>query len=368
MSVSSVRLGDVLSFLPKSSLKAANGSLTGQFPFFTSSADQSKWTNDPTFDTEALVFATGGAAAVHYVKGPFAASGDCLVVEPRPETSVHLRYWYHYLQWNLRALEAGFHGAGLRHVSKRFIEDLALPQVPLEVQRRTTAVLDRTLSLRARRQASIDLLGSLTQGFLLSLIGRDYDGRVASLAEITTRVTDGTHQTPKFRDAGVPFIFVKNVRNGSIDFRTDKFISRDEHAALYRRCPVEPGDVLYTTVGATYGHAAAVGSFTDFAFQRHIAHIKPDPSKVLPDYLAPVMQLPLVKVQADRWARGAAQPTINLKELREFQIPLPSLAVQREFAERAARIDHLRTHKRKSIDLLSELRQALAATAFATER
>jgi hypothetical protein len=34
------------------------------------------------------------------------------------------------------------------------------------------------------------------------------------------------------------------------------------------------------------------------------------------------MQLPIVKTQADRWARGAAQPTINLNELNDFVIAL----------------------------------------------
>ena len=190
--------------------------------------------------------------------------------------------------------------------------------------------------------------------------------RVA-LSEVTTRITDGTHLTPKFIDSGVPFIFVKNVRNGAIDFQTDKYISDDEHVALYKRCPVEEGDVLYTTVGATYGQAASVGAFTKFAFQRHLAHLKPDSTKIVPSFLGTMMQLPLVKQQADRWARGVAQPTINLKELREFVVPLPPIELQREFARRVTAVEKLKTAHRASLAELDALFASLQHRAFRGE-
>lgn len=164
----------------------------------------------------------------------------------------------------------------------------------------------------------------------------------------------------------VPFVFVKNVRNGCIDFHTDKFITEEDHASLYKRCPVETGDLLYTTVGATYGHAASVGEFTRFAFQRHLAHIKPDPKKIDPSFLGTVMQLALVKRQADRWARGVAQPTINLKELRRFVVPLPPLSLQREFG-RVAGVEKLKAIQRASLAEFDALFASLQYRAFRGE-
>jgi type I restriction enzyme S subunit len=160
---------------------------------------------------------------------------------------------------------------------------------------------------------------------------------------------------------------VKNIKNGDIDFQTDKFISQEEHQRLYKRCPVEEGDILYTTVGATYGQAASVGSFTKFAFQRHIAHLKPDKNKILTQFLGTIMQLPCVKSQADRWARGAAQPTINLKELREFVIPLPPLPLQQEFAHRIEAVEKLKAAHRASLSELDALFASLQHRAFRGE-
>jgi type I restriction enzyme S subunit len=248
---------------------------------------------------------------------------------------------------------------------------LQLPLPSMSEQRRIAELLDRAEALRTKRRDALVQLDTVTQSIFHDLFAnpkRSPNGvQSARLSNVTTRITDGTHLTPRFVKQGVPFIFVKNVRNGAIDFQTDKFISEDEHQALYKRCPVEQGDVLYTTVGATYGQAASVGPFTKFAFQRHIAHLKPDPAKILPQFLGTVMQFPVVKEQADRWARGAAQPTINLKELRDFEIPLPPLTLQREFANRVALVEGLRTSYHSSLAMLDALFSVLQHRAFRGE-
>src|ERR1700722_1370060 len=98
---------------------------------------------------------------------------------------------------------------------------------------------------------------------------------LVSLADACSKISDGTHQVPNWATSGVPFLFVSNVRNGSISFDTNKFVSMDEYQKLTKHNPIEAGDVLYTAVGS-YGHSAVVPHGKTFVFQRHIAHIKPN--------------------------------------------------------------------------------------------
>src|SRR5260221_7075517 len=72
------------------------------------------------------------------------------------------------------------------------------------------------------------------------------------LEDVCTLITDGTHQPPPFVDTGIPFLFVSNIVNGKIDLNTSKHISEQTYRVLNKRCPVERGDVLYSTVGS-YG-------------------------------------------------------------------------------------------------------------------
>ena len=45
------------------------------------------------------------------------------------------------------------------------------------------------------------------------------------LDNICTLITDGTHHTPTYLPEGVPFLSVKNLTNGKIDFSNTRFIS-----------------------------------------------------------------------------------------------------------------------------------------------
>ncbi|WP_439626530.1 restriction endonuclease subunit S [Gemmata sp.] len=267
-------------------------------------------------------------------------------------------------------MAAGSSGS-MPKVSGTKLRTMQIPLPPLPEQRRIADVLDRAESLRAKRRDALAKLDTLTQAIFTDMFETTSairsESQLVRLADVSTRITDGTHLTPQFLESGVPFLFVTNVRNGRISFETDIFISDADYQRLYQRCPVEEGDILYTTVGATYGHAAGVGGFTKFAFQRHIAHVKPDRTRIHPQFLAALMQLPLVKRQADRWARGAAQPTVNLKELREFLIPCPPLLRQQEFARRVTAVEQLRSAHRASLVQLDALFASLQHRAFRGE-
>lgn len=141
---------------------------------------------------------------------------------------------------------------------------------------------------------------------------------------------------------------MSNITSGYINFNTSKLVSDATHRELTRRCPIEIGDVLYSTVGS-YGIPAVVEVDTKFSFQRHIAHIKPD-CKILDSYFLWIaLRSAGVRNQADRAARGAAQKTLNLSEISKFVIPVPAMSDQRIFvselmaieAQRALYQDHL---------------------------
>jgi type I restriction enzyme, S subunit len=188
--------------------------------------------------------------------------------------------------------------------------------------------------------------------------------RRCTLGEVAVRVTDGTHQSPEWCESGIPFLFVSNIRDRQIDFRTTRFVSEDEHRRLTARCPIDVGDVLYTTVGS-YGNPARVREGTGrFAFQRHIAHIKPNRDLIDPQFLELMLDSRIVRTQADRLARGVAQKTLNLRELKSFAIVLPPLAEQKRIAGILDAADALRAKRRESLAQLDLLLQSTFLDMF----
>ncbi len=180
---------------------------------------------------------------------------------------------------------------------------------------------------------------------------------MVTLDEVCSRITDGTHQSPTWVESGVPFIFVSNIKSRSISLDTSKFISSEEYEKLTQRTPIEIGDVLYTVVGS-YGKPAMVRNSQPFAFQRHVAHLKPNRDLLDPEYLELILEAPEVKRQADERVTGVAQKTLILRELRSLQIPLPPLAEQKRIAGILDAADALRAKRRESLAQLDALLQS----------
>ncbi len=146
------------------------------------------------------------------------------------------------------------------------------------------------------------------------------------------RVTDGTHQPPTFTQQGIPFFLVKTISSGFVDWTTTNFVSRATFDQLTRRVKPKRGDVLYTAVGATYGVALLVDFDEHFVFQRHIAHIIPKSKMLVGRYIEEFLNSSEGRRQSDRTAIGSAQPTVTLKSLSNFKLPLPSLEEQKAFS------------------------------------
>jgi type I restriction enzyme, S subunit len=173
-------------------------------------------------------------------------------------------------------------------------------------------------------------------------VERDSDGpwvlpegwATAILEELVERLTDGTHQPPKFTTSGVPFVVIGNIAGDRIDWSSiKKWVSFSTFLDESKRLRPQVGDVLYTAVGS-YGHAVRVLDDREFMFQRHIAFLRPDKALIDAAYLSYALNAPALKRQADRVARGVAQKTVTLGSLREFVVPLAPLAEQKRIVGR----------------------------------
>jgi type I restriction enzyme S subunit len=312
----------------------------------------------------------GVARVTKSLNGSTASTGFC-VLRPK-ESELDGSYLFHWVKSPVFVADMVKKATGASYpaVSDRIIFESPIPLPPLPRQRRIAEVLDKAEALRAKRRAALAQLDALTQSLFLDTFGDPITNpkhvKTSKLGSLCIRVTDGTHQTPKWSAEGHPFLFVSNIVSGEITFDTEKFISDETHSELTRRCPIELGDVLYSTVGS-YGVPAIVRCNRKFAFQRHIAHLKPDRALLDSEFLAAMLASPPLKRQADRSAKGVAQKTVNLSEIREFIVFHPPLQVQREFARRVAAVEKLKTAQRAALAELDALFASLQHRAFRGE-
>jgi type I restriction enzyme, S subunit len=142
-------------------------------------------------------------------------------------------------------------------------------------------------------------------------------------------VTDGSHFSPTTTASGYPYITVRDIKDGQIDFENCAFVSEDSFQALRRNgCSPSVGDILFSKDG-TVGKVALVRSPRAFVVLSSLAILRPNTSLVDAAYLAYVLKSPAFLDAAIGQKTGVAIRRIILKNLKQISVPLPSLSEQR---------------------------------------
>ena len=151
------------------------------------------------------------------------------------------------------------------------------------------------------------------------------------LEEVLLSLTDGTHSTPHYTESGIPFLSVKNISSGKIDFHNTKFISVEEHEELKKRCYPQKGDILLSKVGTT-GIPVAIGCDTEFSIFVSIALLKCT-SDIDTYFLVKLLESPIVQEQCKLNTRGVGNKNWVLRDIANTIIPIPPLSEQRRIVE-----------------------------------
>ncbi|MYC72851.1 MAG: restriction endonuclease subunit S [Gemmatimonadetes bacterium] len=187
---------------------------------------------------------------------------------------------------------------------------------------------------------------------------------VIPMGRVILRAVDGPHLSPDYLDKGIPFLSARNIKVDRWSLEDVKFISQTDYDTFCQRVKPEMGDVLYTK-GGTTGVARAVD--LDFPFQVwvHVAVLKLRKDRVLPHYLATVLNTPRCYEQSQLFTRGATNQDLGLGRMKGIVLPLPSLAEQSKIIERVMTVQaqiSRGTHAAfRQIELLQEYRTRLIA-------
>lgn len=250
---------------------------------------------------------------------------------------------------------------GIRNLQVKSYLDEEIPLPPLEEQHRIADLLDKVSDLIAKRRAQLDKLDLLVKAKFVEMFQEE--NRRKTISDICSIITDGTHQPPKFVPEGIPFLFVSNVISNEITYETEKYISQETYDELIKRTPIEPGDILLSTVGS-YGHPAIVKDNKKFLFQRHIAYLKPNHDMVCSQYLHSALLSYDVQRQIEEKVKGVAQKTLNLSEVRKISLPVPTMDVQLDFCKYVEKVNEEKANMKLSFENLETLKKALMQQYF----
>ncbi|MGH1379268.1 MAG: restriction endonuclease subunit S [Alphaproteobacteria bacterium] len=193
------------------------------------------------------------------------------------------------------------------------------------------------------------------------------DWKEDTLDNLTSRITDGSHQSPKAFEAGLPMYSVKDMREYGFETRGYKTISQDDYDCLVKQgCKPDLNDILIAKDGSVMKHVFVVKKDISGVLLSSIAIVKPDLDLVDPDFLSYFLKTPVNKdFILSNYVSGAGVPRIVLKDFKKVLVRYPEkLNTQKSIASILLTLDNKIELNRQTNQTLEEMAQAVFKSWF----
>lgn len=360
----SAKINDLFDIQTNSKLKANEGKKVGQYSFYTS-GEEIKYLDTFQFNTQGLIIGKGGNPNWRFAKGMFSMSTDCCLLTAKQE-SVDIEYVYYYLCAFPTIMQRLYKGVGIKHISLADIKNIEIEYPPIEVQRTIVSVLSFLDAVIKKRQINVvKNIPELLKSYYSQLVDNNVWDKVR-ISDIATEIKSGPFGTQlhvsQFRDKGEIYVY-------GIDDLTKK-VPKTRYLSIaeldkYERYLVHGDDVLISIMG-TVGRTKVVPKDIGLAINtKHLVDITLNQDLCKPYFLAYTLENDRkVRRQIESSKHGAVMSAINMSDVKNLKITLPSIKVQMYFEEVYHQVKDIQKCMEEEIQLLKELRKSLLAKYF----
>ena len=322
----------------------------GQYPVY-SSQTENNWElgkiSTYDFEGEYLTWTTDGANAgsVFYRNGKFSVTNVCGLLKVKVD-EITTKYLYHIL--SITAPKYVNKGMGNPKLMSNVMARIKVPLPPLSIQSEIVHILDSFTLLKAELTTELTARQkqyAFYRDYLLDFSNEDVTKKIPDIdcSQVKTlrldevaQIYDGTHQTPNYKDSGIPFISVENITD---IYGSKKYISEED----FNKYKIKPqiNDVFMTRIGSI-GDCAILDKQADLAYYVSLALIRPNTDIVISKYLKYVIESRFGRKELRKRTLVNAVPIkINKNDIGKIELPIPPLSVQENIVKILDRFDKL---------------------------
>ena len=319
----------------------------------------------------------------------------------RPEKGVHPPFLFYFLfskEGQDRILE-NFRGSAQGGINQSFAPGTIVPIAPPAKQKRIVTKVEEMFARVNTTKERLAKVTSILKRFRQAVLFAACSGRLtadwrednpspmnyseeelplgwrtALVGEVIQSLKYGTSQKCSYEKRGVPVLRIPNIDQGVIDNSDLKYAElRDKE---FRQLYLRTGDILMIRSNGSVslvGKSAIVYETEEgFAYAGYLIRIRPDLSKIIPEFLNLVLGSHDIRIQIEVPARSTSGVhNINSEEVRALQFSLPPVREQQEIVRRVEAMFKLAEAVEKRVVAArvraEKLTQAILAKAFRGE-
>jgi type I restriction enzyme, S subunit len=203
------------------------------------------------------------------------------------------------------------------------LSDLDLYIPPLPEQRAIAAVLssleDKIDLLNRQNKTLENLAETLFNQWFVEEVNESW--KIYKFVDLVNHVKPGTNFQPKRVEHGIPFLNVRNLNNGFLDFSDISYISEEEFKRVHRNWMPEENDILISRIG-TLGIVAVI-SKEDLPVAVHYNMINLKAKLTSFQFLYFLLKSSLFQEKYRSIIRQSVQEYVAIEDVENIEITLP---------------------------------------------
>ena len=252
------------------------------------------------------------------------------------------------------------------------LKKLQIPLPPLDQQKKIAAILDAADAYRQKTKALIEKYDELTQSLFLDMFGDPVTNpkgwEIYSGEELCEKISVGVVIKPAshYREKGVIALRSLNIKPYKIDLNEIVYFSHEAHEGVLKKSILMEDDVVIVRTGNT-GTAAIIPKELDGVNCIDLIIVRVQKEKFSPVYLCYFLNSERGKQLVSGKSVGGIQKHFNVGAMKKTLVPLPSIDIQTQFAERVQAIEEQKAQAEASLAQAEDLFNSLLQRAFKGE-
>ncbi len=182
-----------------------------------------------------------------------------------------------------------------------------------------------------------------------------------TLEEICTKITDGSHKSPKSEIEGYPMASVKDMNYSGINLKSCRKISKEDYLDLVNSdCRPLKNDILIAKDGSYLKYVVVTKEEKELVLLSSIAILRPNINKIFPSYLKYYLLNPSITKSLEQgYVSGSVIRRIVLKDFKKFPVNIHKIDEQKSIANILSTLDEKIEINNKINKNLEEMAQAI---------
>ena len=318
----------------------------GQYPVYNGGQNNSGFYNKYNQEENSIILNQGGSAGlVSFIETKFWASAHCFVIKPINENFINNKFLFYILKSKYDDILKLIHGTTIPGISIEDVRNLKINIPPIEIQNEIVKILDTFTQLEAELEAELEARDKQYQYYCNKLLdfdnnkkllkklfekdNKEIDNKIewkclGDVFEIKNGFTPSKNNSELWENGTIPWFKLDDIRsNGNILY--DSKIKVNSKAMINKE-PFKENSIIISTT-ATIGEHALIRCKFICNQQFTILSVNNIYEKLMNPKFIFYYFFNISNILKSK-TKNINLPIINIKEIKDMLIPIPSLEIQ----------------------------------------